>query len=226
MRKIFLDCGANRGQSINAFLKEFPNSNEFEIFSFEPGRSEEILSSLYKFKSEKIKIFNSAVDTQDGYKKFYDSGDTSSSLIDRNRTKNTIKVKTICLSKFILENFDEKDYIILKIDIEGSEYDVIDDLFKKSIFKYINVFFAEIHGSKIGKSLDDSIDLLNKVNSSGHKIYEWEAKDFKYDNFKKNYYTIEKIKLYHAKWDKKFPKKNILYKIKRLYWRIKNYYLD
>ena len=226
MRKIFLDCGANRGQSINAFLKEFPNSNEFEIFSFEPSKSEEILSSLNNYKSEKIKIFNSAVDTQDGYKKFYDSGDTSSSLIDRNRTKNIIKVKTISLSKFILENFDKKNYIILKIDIEGSEYDVIDDLSKKGIFNSIDLFFAEIHGSKTGKSLNDSINLINKVSSCGHKIYEWEAKDFKYDNFKQNYYTVEKIKLYHAKWDKKYPKKNLLYKLKRFYWRLKNYYLN
>ena len=226
MRKIFLDCGANRGQSINAFLKEFPNSNEFEIFSFEASKSEEILSSLNNYKSEKIKIFNSAVDTQDGYKKFYDSGDTSSSLIDRNRTKNITKVKTISLSKFILENFDKKDYIILKIDIEGSEYDVIDDLFKKGIFNSIDLFFAEIHGSKTSKSLDDGINLINKVSSCGHKIYEWEAKDFKYNNFKQNYYTIEKIKLYHAKWDKKYPKKNLLHKLKRFYLRLKNYYLN
>ena len=46
--------------------------------------------------------------------------------------------------------------------------------------------------------------------------------DFKYDNFKQNYYTIEKIKLYHAKWDKKYPKQNLLLKVKKIYWKILN----
>jgi FkbM family methyltransferase len=166
---------------------------------------------LHSYKSKKIKIFNEAVSVEDGYKKFYDSGDTSSSLIDRERTKNIITVKTINLSKYILENFDKKDFIIIKLDIEGSEYDVIDHFIKNGIFSYIDIFFAEIHGSKTGKSLSDSINLINKVSSCGHKIYEWEAVDFKYDNFKKNYYTIDKIKLYHAKWDKKiFQKKSLI----------------
>ena len=221
-KKIFIDCGANKGQSINAFLREFPDSKEFEIFSFEASKNKEILSSLNNYKSEKIKIFNLAVDIEDGYKKFYDSGDKSSSLIDRERTKNIITIQTISLSKFILENFDKKDFIILKIDIEGTYYDLIDDLVKKGIFSFIDIFFAEIHGSKTGKSLSHSINLINKVSSCGHKIYEWEAVDFKYDNFRQNYYTTEKIKLYHAKWDKKYPKKNLLYKLKRFYWRYRN----
>jgi hypothetical protein len=46
VRKIFIDCGANEGQSINSFLKEFPDSKEFEIFSFEATKNKEILSSL------------------------------------------------------------------------------------------------------------------------------------------------------------------------------------
>ena len=31
-KKIFIDCGANKGQSINAFLREFPDQKNLKFF--------------------------------------------------------------------------------------------------------------------------------------------------------------------------------------------------
>ena len=35
-RKIFIDGGANKGQSTDKFLKYTPDSNKFEVYMFEP----------------------------------------------------------------------------------------------------------------------------------------------------------------------------------------------
>ena len=46
MRKVFIDGGANVGQSIEAFCNHYPNAEEFEIHSFEASQSPNVLDPL------------------------------------------------------------------------------------------------------------------------------------------------------------------------------------
>ena len=55
MRKIFIDGGANKGQSTKAFLNQWPNAEEFEIFMFEPN------SSPPRIQGRKTKLIREAI---------------------------------------------------------------------------------------------------------------------------------------------------------------------
>ena len=52
------------------------------------------------------------------------------------------------ISEWIKENFSTEDYIILKLDVEGSEYEVIPDLLKTGAIEYINSY--TLNGIHIG----------------------------------------------------------------------------
>lgn len=204
MRKVFIDGGANNGQSTKAFLKEWPDSNEFEIFMFEPNSKPPLL------KGKKTKLIRKAIWIYDGEITFFEKHPNSqgNTLLKEKveKDKRTYKEKSVecvSLSNWIKQNFNKKDTIILKLDIEGAEYEVIKDLYKNEIFKFIDVFFCEIHGLKCGKGIDETKDLLKLLENANIKPYVWDSEIFKYAEFKNNYYTNELIEKEYKKWKKR-----------------------
>ena len=82
---------------------------------------------------------------------------------DNVNLKNKVVVKTIDLSKWITDNFSKDDYIILKIDIEGSEYKVMKRLFETKSIEYVNEIYLELHLEnkvKIDTELRDDVNKL------------------------------------------------------------------
>ena len=64
---------------------------------------------------------------------------------------NPRTVKTINFSDFLL-NFDEDDYIVVKLDIEGAEYEVIESILDSGTITRINELFIEWHDHFFTKS--------------------------------------------------------------------------
>ena len=153
MKKVLLDCGANKGQSYEWFMKNRDDSGEYEIHCFEP------VSSFSKNLSQLPMTYHKeAVWIEDGTIDFYDKtaeyiGRLSSTLY-KHKTDNAgqgtrTTVSCIDFSKFIKDNFKLLDYIIVKMDIEGAEYKVIEKMLEDKTFEYIDEFYIEFHGGKI-----------------------------------------------------------------------------
>lgn len=64
------------------------------------------------------------------------------SLIDK---KKAIKVKTFNFSNFLIKLKKKYKFIIVKMDIEGSEYKILNHLFLKNTLNLINFLFIEFH---------------------------------------------------------------------------------
>lgn len=153
MRKIFLDCGANRGQSILGAKNQF--GSDIEVYSFEavPVLYNKLVD---KWKNDtKVHLYNNAVWDKEDTVKIYISTEWSDASTlyleksDRKINKNIYsEVKSIDLSEFIKNNFNPNDYIILKLDIEGAEYDVLYHLAKTNILSYVNKLWGEWHLDK------------------------------------------------------------------------------
>lgn len=177
-KKIFIDAGAHLGESIEYFLKSnIPDKDKFEIHSFEahPWNFKK-LKKKYN-KHTKINCYNCAIwDKNEEKINFYQrknfNYNASSSLLKNKKTGNLdtlnpIFIKSIDFSKFILKNFKINDYIILKMDIEGAEYKVLEKMFQDGSINYINIILIEFHNLKvdINKDVDDSIiKMLNDKN--------------------------------------------------------------
>ena len=153
MRKIFIDAGAHDGCSVKKFRKEHDKRKEYFIYSFE---IEPDFSSCFN-NIENHVFINKAVWIEDGTKKFYRSKEklrAGSTLIKKKKSgqvdkEHPIIVETIDFSKWVFDNLSKNDYIILKLDIEGAEYEVIPKMIKDGSFDYINHLWIEWHWPKI-----------------------------------------------------------------------------
>lgn len=204
MRKVFIDGGANKGQSTAKFLKEWPNSNEFEIFMFEPN------SIPPQIKGENTKLIRKALWIYDGEIEFYEKRPSSEgntliekkSKIDKNNFKKHI-VQCLSLSNWINSNLTKDDYVVLKLDVEGAEYEIIKDLETNGCFDLVDVLFCEIHGLKCGKTYEESLELITICESSGLKLYSWDASSFKYKTYEKRFYDEKLLTEQFDKWKKR-----------------------
>ena len=177
MRKIrFIDCGANIGQTIAWAGNVFKN-DDLKIDAFEPlPKNIEILRKNYS-DSESITIHEAAASKSDGEATLYCQNwgaRTGSSLIPNkvpfgnrhmgNHAKDSCNVKTIDLDKWLKDSIKEDEIVVLKIDIEGAEYDVIPHLFKNNIHNLVEYWLVEFHRLKT-PNCNDAIEkeTRNKV---------------------------------------------------------------
>jgi FkbM family methyltransferase len=176
MRKIFIDCGAHDGCSVRKFRKLYDRKKEYMIYSFEVE-----LDFLSFFENISNHTFiNKAVWIRDGKKEFYRSKEflqAGSTLIKKKKSgeldkKHPIIVKTIDFSKWISDTFSKDDYIILKMDIEGAEYQVIPKMIKDGTFSYINELWIEWHYTKIKYPKEKHDNLVKQINIPMKK---WDA---------------------------------------------------
>lgn len=154
-----LDVGANKGQSIDFFLKINPDN---EIDAFEPNKKLFVyLQNKYK-GVKNVRLHNVGISHIRGQLVFHENilDETSTfeklnldskylekkakilGVIKENIIVERYYVDVIRLSDFLLENADRM-YDILKIDVEGHEYHCLKGLFspeqKKLPIKYIQL---------------------------------------------------------------------------------------
>lgn len=183
-RKFFIDCGGHNGSSVRKFRKEIDKKAKFDIFTFEPNPEFAYCYSDFS----KHNLLPYAVWTEDGEKEFFldrEDGD-GSTLIKEKLTKeeggigqldktNPLRVKSIDLSAWLRRNFKKHDYIILKLDIEGAEYKVLDKLFQDGTIHYINRLFIEWHWFKVGVPESIHQDMVHRLEALNIPITEWDA---------------------------------------------------
>ena len=117
---------------------------------------------------------------EDGKKDFYLGHEASSSLIygkTRGRLDfdNPIEVETIDLGKWISNNFTENDYIILKMDVEGAEYEILNKMLNDGSIKYVDKLYIEFHGSRVFKTREDTKEIRKRLKDIELDVYSWDA---------------------------------------------------
>jgi len=169
---IVLDFGANVG-NITQCIKDLYNSN---IYCYEPNKyAFKELENRFK-NNNKITLINKAVGKKNSFGKlFYHilsaenpiKYSASSSLLKEksNVNKNNFQITEIVSIKDIIKKFEYID--LIKIDIEGEEYNLLPEVFKNK--KKIGKVVCELHGSSerknkfLNKKYLKVIKLLNKL---------------------------------------------------------------
>jgi FkbM family methyltransferase len=178
--KVFIDCGSHCGESILEAKRRW--GNDIKIYSFEanPNLATK-LKKAFEFDKNVI-VENKAVWIENSFIKFYLStlwSDGSSVYVEK--TSGGIKedffvnVESIDLIEFIKNSFNEDDYIILKLDIEGAEYEVLNKLIESKCINKINEIHGEFHDNienEHVKKLENKI--FSYFNDNNIIFYCWE----------------------------------------------------
>ena len=140
---------------------------------------------LEEIKSSGINFTNKAVWTHDGEITFYASGrrhgqansifkNPSKPRREKNRT-----VECIDFSKWIKDNFSPDDHIIIKMDIEGAEFEILTKMLEDKTIHYADIMFVEYHYARregeVTKSEFLSLreKLKNETNVDFRSAIEW-----------------------------------------------------
>jgi FkbM family methyltransferase len=172
MRKVFIDCGVREGDAIAAFLgdqhvgfgqyhkclKPRNDARDFEFIGFESPRYKFLEETRKRFAHVNFKLREQLVWTHDGHVAFDSDGESfDCRVLEVSCTPNVdpwrhpnpeaviVKEPCIDLSKFVLSQFDPHDYLILKMDIEGAEYDVLKHMIESNALFRLSELYVEYH---------------------------------------------------------------------------------
>ncbi len=154
-RRVFIDCGANTCAVLRTFIARFP---DFEFFAFEPQPDlrqdgERLIREL---PDTRIVFFNEAVWVRDEEVPFFlatkwGPNYRGSSTLLHGHTSNAVdysapvRVTAIDFSRWLSKNFTSEDYVIVKMDIEGAEYPVLEKLLSDGRLSTIDELIIEFH---------------------------------------------------------------------------------
>lgn len=181
--KVFLDCGARIGESIDRLLVTDQEAAGYDIYMFEPNPvCFDIISNNERYANfKKMKV---AVSNRNGIEKLWGCVKTNTSVgstlekskanWDKIAADDFIEVETIDLSIFLINNFSFDDFIILKLNIEGAEYDVLDGLLKSGAADKISKYFVDFHTQWLAPEFKEREKYLRrKYSEIGKPLNGW-----------------------------------------------------
>ena len=169
-KRIFIDCGTHMFQGFKEFSQTHAIDLSWECYSFEANpitysRSKDIYEQLVK-EGYNLTHRNVAVSSYNGTIKVNCEGTDQNWELGWGQGSNTLenpptvdklwghelkyfdtsrRVKSIDFSDFIKEVCNEEDYVLIKMDIEGSEFDVLDHLLSSTSASLISEIYVEFH---------------------------------------------------------------------------------
>ena len=154
--KAFIDCGSHKGQAIERFRRSKRYSKGCKIYAFEP-----IEEFAVSYKDDKGVIYiPKAVWTYDGEVPFFmdrheQKGLRQGSTIVRSKRSGTldkdrpVTMPCINFSSWLSANFRKSDHVIVKMNIEGAEYEVLNKMLRSGSIKLLDELFVSFHNKKM-----------------------------------------------------------------------------
>lgn len=172
----YVDIGACYGFAILPFVNQ-----DTKIYMVEPDENNlEIISDMWS-NSSQIKIIDKAISDVDGTIKFYLEDDLTvvSSIFETNALGNdkgrrAVEVQSITPDNLINNYIDEDKIDLMKVDIEGAEYQFFESISEDSLSK-IDKFIIEFHNNENFKVMS----ILKKLAKNGfsYKLSKWQVWD-------------------------------------------------
>ncbi len=162
-KRIFIDLGANIGQAYNFFNSVYPNKH-YDYVLVEPNKFCFDKLNLLACNNN-VTILQSAAWIKKEKKLFYGVAESDNrtslgaSIMINHKTKSydvqkekAVLVEAFDFSNFLFEKSMIYDEIIVKMDVESSEYDLLEKLISDKNIKLIDRLFVEFHSNLMKKS--------------------------------------------------------------------------
>ncbi|KAG2450928.1 hypothetical protein HYH02_004201 [Chlamydomonas schloesseri] len=189
-RNVYVDLGARGGESVRLFYETFPNAKAFESFAFEADKkfTQEPYMQIAKQFGVHVNFISAAAWVTDTDNLVFGVYDHASSLFktsynnlqgeEGSGNKNVERIKGVDLGRFLKDTFTQDDFVIVKMDVELSEFPLILHLVKTGSIHNIDVLLLECHSHEL-TSLDQEVtedtcrSLMEYVSWFGVDIVRW-----------------------------------------------------
>ncbi len=157
---LIIDCGANIGTSIVFFKTIYPQSHIIAIEA-DPCIFSVLTNNIKIFGFNDVRLENKALSNSEKDVYFQQEGSDGGRIVSNSSSERVITIKSILLDDLITKPID-----FLKIDVEGSETDVLASSTKLHL---VDKIFIEYHSfRKTKQSLNTILEILTK---NGFRYY-------------------------------------------------------
>jgi len=159
-----IDCGSNIGMSVLYFKMLYPESN---ILAFEPSEDAFacLMNNISMNNLKSVIANNTALSNKEGTVDFYYDLEDVGSLMMSTKRLRLPKLNKVVRAE-ILSKYINRDVDLLKIDVEGAELEIIEELCINGNMKNIIQVIIEYHHHII-KSLDEFSRMLSLLENAG-----------------------------------------------------------
>ena len=183
-----INCGANTGQSFELMKKYYPTTI-FKHYLIEPNpECTKILIEHYS-RNPNVEIIESALGTTNGTTLLYGSYNHetrtavgASTLISHNfntqmNQEGALTVSLMSLSELLKNLSSQFNFFVLKLDVEGSEYEILMDLIDTKSINLVRILYVEFHSKYYHKAkrrdLESKEKMIESKLSKKTKIRKW-----------------------------------------------------
>jgi FkbM family methyltransferase len=159
---LFLDCGSNIGQGFEFFRKYYPNEiYDYILFEPNPFCYQELLKKYSGLEGCGVRIENTAVSIANGHIDFFGLDEekggkysVGGSILQVHNSKMyttpnnaNLKVQSIDFADYLRSVLIKNHYrvVIIKLDIEGGEYPILESLMSLDLLSKFNSIYVEFH---------------------------------------------------------------------------------
>ena len=155
---VIIDCGGNVGMSVIRFKQLYPEA-KITVFEADPEIALVLSGNVANLGLRDVIVVNAAAWDRNGQVSFKAEHADGGRIEDAGSLQ---RVKAVRLADLITGPVD-----MLKMDIEGAEYAVIQDLCETGRIAHVNRFVCEIHGrDKQSEQLGEVLSALTRAGLS------------------------------------------------------------
>jgi FkbM family methyltransferase len=162
--KIFLDVGAYKGDTARAVLNHGYNFDR--IYCFEPNPN--FAKSIRELNNPKIEVREFGLWKDNVVKKLFSSNKPSASIFNDRFTEDVEKmdIKLIKASDWFKENIKKEDEVFLKLNCEGAECDIIEDIIDAGEGNKVKALMIDYDVRKIDSQKHREAETRDKIKRS------------------------------------------------------------
>lgn len=165
-RKVFLDVGAHRGQTIEAVLSDRFGFDRIVAFEPAPG----CLDALASLAGGRVEICPFGLSDRSGERELFAAGTMGGSIYaEKNRASEGEPCRFVRASEWVRLNLDPADSVYMKLNCEGSECDILEDLLDSGEISRITCVMVDFDVRKIPSQRHregEVLDRLRRVDST------------------------------------------------------------
>jgi FkbM family methyltransferase len=167
--KVFLDVGAHTGESLNAVRD--PKYGFDRIYCFEPASS--CWPALEAVRDHRVTVCRFGLWDRTCEQPLYDAGSIGASLFaDKFKTSRPDQVaRFVRATEWFRENLRDDDEIFLKLNCEGAEADIVEDLLDSEEFARVRSAMVDPDIRKVPSLAHRERELRDRLAASGAANY-------------------------------------------------------
>lgn len=164
--RIFVDVGAHYGETLDVALD--PRWGFGRVFSLEPSRDcQELLTT---FRDERLFLETCGLSNRSESAQLYGAGLLGGSVYEDKPQGDHGTTETIQLvraSDWFRQHTSSTDEVYLKLNCEGSEADVLEDLLDSEVLARVKAIYVDFDIRKIPSQAHRQADLEMRLNAAG-----------------------------------------------------------